>query len=588
MLLFAQFAPAAAVTLQDVTGYSLEDEKFAVKIDMNQDFYSLIKGGSPQENRIRMTGDILDSNNAKIDPDTTYTKDDQEFYMAYANQDGIQAAYNALTKFEHNVSAAEVLDVFWDRLDLPSAADVPTIKQQILLYASDYSVGYVNATAPFQALVEHWRTLPDPTSGVGTDFFVTNNYVALMAYKATAIDPYLGPDDEKYLGYTFAFNYFRDAVNTKIKESTGTADFVKPYNAVPFFRSITDGYEFGIEYSNLFVIWQSIPQARIDDAGGAVVYGDEIVAASLLDSLKFTYTFTTTSLGPSPLDPNIEIVHGDIQAKYDFGKTNLLIIAGDDNMPAGTWDESFALNDTAADYVFPIPQAFVDIVNGIPTVSGFPTEITVPLPPMTFYLNEDAQRRIGHADGGFGIAMVTMTNTFAVGITPTYPTGALADPETIDILANGEKAFVTTFSGKYDYTLDHWNNSLDGSYDVIIDYLPSVAAGNVGKFYFELEIGLLMIFGHILAKELGLDTIANQDRIFSVDHSAYYTLTEYWKWDGGAISHDPTYTAISGQGDEADGTGTAEGSSAGAFAPGFEFLVVVLAAIPLVIYKKRK
>ncbi|MFX0116798.1 MAG: hypothetical protein ACFFB3_19780 [Candidatus Hodarchaeota archaeon] len=588
VLLFAQFAPAAAVTLQDITGYSLENDKFAVTLDMNQDFYSLITNPSfaPDANRIQMTGDLLDSSNSKIVQDTTYTKDDQEFYMAYANKDGIQAAYNALMKFEHNVSAAEPLDIFWDELNLPPAVD--TFKSQILGYAAQHSVGYVNATAPFQALAEHWRTLPDPNSGQSTDFFVTNNYVALMAYTASAADPYLGPEDQKYLGYTFAFNYFRDAVNTKIEQNTGTANFVKPYNAEPFFRSVTNGYEFGIKYSNLFVIWQAIPGARIDNAGTAVIYGDKIVAASLLDSLTFTYTFTTRNLGPSTVDPSVEEIHGDIQAKYDFGKTNLLIIR-DDTIPSeGTWDHSFALDDAAADYVFPLPQVFVDIVNDIPTIDNFPTEVTVPLPSMAFYLNEDAQRRIGWYSGGYGMAMTTMTNTFAVGITPTYPTGELADPETIDILSEGEKAFTTTFSGKYSYTLDHWNNSLDGSYDVEIDYLPRIVAWNVGKFYFALEIGLLKVFGYILAKEMGLDTIADQGRLFLEDHSAYYTLTQYWKWDGGAIEHDPTYTAISGKAEEGDGTGTATESSAGDFVPGFEFLVVALAAIPLFIYKKRK
>ncbi|MHA2370402.1 MAG: hypothetical protein ACXADX_16425 [Candidatus Hodarchaeales archaeon] len=586
LLALAQFTPAAAVTLMDITGYSLENEKFAVTMDMNQDFYGILTGGSPNAARIELSGDLLNPSNAKIAPTDTYAKDDQEFYMAYANMDGIQAAYSALMKFEHNVSAAEVLNTFWDDIGL-SGLDL--VKSQILNHASGYHVGYINATAPFQNLVEHWRTAPNPTTAVQYDMTVANSYAALVAYSSTAEDQELDSNDKLYLGYTFAFNYFKDAVNSFIEDNTDEGpNFVPDYTAKPFFETLANGYKFGIEYTNLFVIWQEINAQRFEDNRG-IIYGNDIVAASLLDSLTFTYTFTTTSLGTSPVAPGIEIIHADIQTEYDFGETNLLVVQESAAPGAGPWTDTFSTSD---DYVFDLPQAFLDVVNAIPTVSNFPTAITVPLPDLTFYLNDDAKRRIGYSEGGYGMTMVTMTNAFAVGMTPAHPDAAGEITDTIDILANGEKAFATTFTDKLDYTLSGLPADMtgNGAHTAIIDYFPAgnTYIQNLGTFYFKLEVGFAKAFLYLLALEMGLDNAADQGRIVDVAHHAYVTLTEYPAWNGGAIDHDPTYTAISGQGEGGTGSESEEDSSAGAFAPGFEFLTVFLAAIPLVLYKKRK
>ncbi|MHA2499171.1 MAG: hypothetical protein ACXAEL_06360, partial [Candidatus Hodarchaeales archaeon] len=241
-------------------------------------------------------------------------------------------------------------------------------------------------------------------------------------------------------------------------------------------------------------------------------------------------------------------------------------------------------------YVFDLPQAFLDIVDSL--VSGFPEQITVPLPDLTFYLNDDAKRRIGYSEGGYGMTMVTMTNAFAVGMTPAHPDTAGKITDTIDILANGEKAFVTSFTEKTDYTLSGLPADMTGNgpHTAIIDYFPAgnTYIQNLGTFYFELEVGFAKAFLYLLALEMGLDNAADQGRIVDVAHHAYVTLTEYPAWNGGAIDHDPTYTAISGQGEGGTGSESEEDSSAGAFAPGFEFLTVFLAAIPLVLYKKRK
>ncbi|MFW9914554.1 MAG: hypothetical protein ACFFGZ_02990 [Candidatus Thorarchaeota archaeon] len=586
LLALAQFAPAGAVTLMDVTGYSLEDEKFAVTVDMNQDFYGILTGGAPNAARIELSGDLLDASNAKIASTDTYPKDDQEFYMAYANMEGIQAAYSALMKFEHNVSAAEVLNTFWDDLNFPSAIDL--VKSQIINHASNYWVGYINATAPFQTLVEHWRTAPHATTAVQHDMFVANSYAALVAYSSTAEDQTLDPSDKLYLGYTFAFNYFKDAVNSFIDDNTDYGpNFVPDYTAKPFFETLDNGYKFGIEYTNLFVVWQEINAQRFSDRGG-IIYGHDIVAASLLDSLTFTYTFTTQSLGTSVVAPGIELIQADIQTEYDFGETNLLVVQ-ESAAPAGTWTDTFSTSD---DYVFDLPQAFLDVIDIIPGVEDFPENITVPLPDLTFYLNDDAKRRIGYSDGGFGMTMVTMTNAFAVGMTPAHPDAAGKINDTIDILADGEKAFVTTFTDKTDYTLSELPADMTGNgpHTAIIDYFPAGNSyiQNLGTFYFKLEMGLAKAFLYLLALEMGLDNAADQGRIVDVAHHAYVTLTEYPVWNGGDIDHDPTYTAISGQGEGGEGSETETGSSAGAFAPGFEFLTVFLAAIPLILYKKRK
>ncbi|MHA2274114.1 MAG: hypothetical protein ACXACI_19935, partial [Candidatus Hodarchaeales archaeon] len=225
---------------------------------------------------------------------------------------------------------------------------------------------------------------------------VANSYAALVAYSSTAEDQELDSNDKLYLGYTFAFNYFKDAVNSFIEDNTDEGpNFVPDYTAKPFFETLANGYKFGIEYTNLFVIWQEINAQRFEDNRG-IIYGNDIVAASLLDSLTFTYTFTTTSLGTSPVAPGIEIIHADIQTEYDFGETNLLVVQESAAPGAGPWTDTFSTSD---DYVFDLPQAFLDVVNAIPTVSNFPTAITVPLPDLTFYLNDDAKRRIGYSEG---------------------------------------------------------------------------------------------------------------------------------------------------------------------------------------------
>ncbi len=581
--------PVTAVSLETITGYTLTDDKFAVKVDMNQKLSDIFNGNF-QGTKIQMTDDMLNASNPNQVADGY--EDDQEFYMAYVNNRGIQTAYNALLKFEHNVTGDEVLKALpglWESY-------VPdNFESSVINAAESFQVGHVNATAPFQTLIEHWNTLPN-AAGDRTEMFVTNHYVALMAYSTTGSDQFLDSGDDMYLGYTFAFNYLQEAINDFIETETGTADFIAPYNAVPFFTNPSTGvYEFGVEYQNLFVVWQAIDMEDFNTRAGHIIFGGDIAAMTLLDSLKFTYRLTYTELGPSAIDPTITEVWADIQTTYDFGETNLLI-TDESAWPGGftpSDSDSFLLNDP--EYTFTLPSGLADAIQLYDP--SFPDTFTVQLPDFAFYLNDDAKRRIAWDAGGYGMIMTTMTNVFALDLKTrqeqvfTHQTNETDTDDyvnaTIDVLATGNKAFHTSFSNKLTYTLTG-TGIHDGSYMVAVEYWPADAtfAQGLGWFYFKLELGLAGAFLYILAKEMGLDTVAQQGRILSVDHSAYFTLTAFWRWSGGAINHDPTYTAMSGEKEEGEETDTA--SSEGAFTPGFEFLVAVLAVVPIALYKKRK
>jgi hypothetical protein len=515
---------------------------------------------------------------------------------------GIETAFSALEKFEHMLTfkdfiADDTYDDIW-----AAGALVPQLRD-----ALEAPLSHVNATAPFQQLVQHFNT---PTEDGFKDVFVTNNFMALIAYSTgTGSDPLLmDENDDLYLGYTFAIQNLTDAINEALVANGH--DPIGYYDFESSFEKTDTGYEFGIKYTNMLVLWQDIDVAPrgVDVFGagdhseylkadtGGIVFGGNLVAASLLDYISFDYIFETSVISLAN-----EYIEGRVTTEYDIGETNLLI----------TPDNAAYIADNAADwnhdpfaglfqYTLTIPDELANFnfdPYGLPDI---PNSVTVDLPELAFFVDDDAKVRM-RKENGFGLTVATATTSFGVDVVdPEYE---YAD-DNIDINMGGKTYFYTEFTDKKTYKLlgleDLW--SIDPNTDrdvVVIPFDPSGwGAINFGiaKAYFAVEFGLAYGFTIFMAKQIAefMSMSSSATAYVSVD-LLYFTFTEFPEWYGGEIIHDPAYSAVAAMaavGDESSSVPAGESSEkkeqSSDGMPGFELLSVLLGILPLyALYRKR-
>lgn len=586
-------SPGKAVDLTTFAGHNFSEDYFAIEIDLVGEGTSVFDPDPEHPDLIR---DLLDPSAETGDSNEL---EDEQFYLAYMNQSGIETAFSALEKFEHVITLKDLIrtdtyDKIWDAGYL-----VPDLRT-----ALETPISHVNATAPFQQLVQHY------TSSEATgykDVFVTNNFMALIAYSANFGNDLERMDaaDNLYLGYTFAIQNLTDAIND-VLDPHGYEIGHFDYEAD--FEKTATGFEFGINYTNMFVLWQAIdigPRAvdifsagndYIKEDTGGIIFGGDIVAATVLDYVSFEYVFETTEF----IGANTYI-EGKVTTQYNIGETNFLITRDSasyvaDGIAAGNFTNN-AFTE-APSYTLTLPETLANFdFSGVLGVPDIPSEITVDLPELAFYMDDDAKTRI-KMEEGFGLTVATATTTFGIDVVdPEYD----ATDDNIDVNVGGKTLFFTEFTGKKTYKLqglyDLWGIDPNADRPVyIIPFHPDGwAVTGVAKAYFAVEFALAYGFTVFMAKELGEFMGMSDSATAYLSITLYFTFTEFPEWYGGEIIHDPAYSAVAAMaavGEESSATEETSGphtESDDGGVPGFEILAVLLAIAPIyAIHRKRR
>ncbi|MHA2246512.1 MAG: Heimdall-CTERM domain-containing surface protein [Candidatus Hodarchaeales archaeon] len=586
-------SPVKAATTE-FAGHSFSEDYFAIEVDLVGDGTSVF---DPIPEHPDLISDL--ENPSAVTGDSNEFEDIQ-FYLAYMNESGIETAFSALEKFEHVITLKDLIKGgIYDKI-YAAGALAPDLRT-----ALNTPISHINATAPFQQLVQHYTTSED----LGyKDVFVTNNFMALIAYSSSPDDQLMDSEDDLYLGYTFCVQNLTKAIND-VTEPKGYE--IGQFNYESSFKKTANGAEFGINYTNVFVLWQKIdiaPKAvdvfgagsdYIKDDTGGIIFGGEIAAATVLDYISFEYVLeTTTFIGAN------NYTEGRVTTHYNIGETNFLVTAHDDatfiadGIAAGNFTDSDHAFVEAPSYKIDIPSYLADydfsLVAGVPDL---PSSVTIDLPSLAFYLGDDAKTRMKMANG-FGLTVATATTTFGVDVVdPSYA----KDGDDLDLNMGGKTYFFTEFTGKKTYKLqgleDLWG--IDPTVDRPVHILPFDPDGwcvtGVAKAYFAVEFGLAYGFTIFMAKELGEFMSMSADATAYLSVMLYVTFTEFPEWYGGEIIHDPSYSAIAAVAAVTEDPSSAEESSGPPDTseddgvPGFEILSVLLAIPPLyAIYRKRR
>ncbi|MHA2108576.1 MAG: Heimdall-CTERM domain-containing surface protein [Candidatus Hodarchaeales archaeon] len=580
LILLTFTSPAQAA---DYAGHDFSEDHFAVEIDLYPN---------------AAIPDVIYDFETGVEGTDSIPETDLQFFMSYMNKSGIEVAYSALEKMEHWIKFRDLLpDDVGDLIDtLGPLAPAGAAE------ALDTNLVHVNATAPFQQLVQHFNT------PWGTDAFVTNNFMTLVAYSGgTGSDPLLmDSGDNLYMGYTFAIQEVAAALNTAMAPHYE----IPPFDYEASFEQTADGYTFGINYTNMFVLWQDITvKLRGPDYLSAVglqlpetkgiIYGQDIVAASVLDHLAFEYIFKVEEIDLGTT-PSIKVNLGTVETRYHIGETNLLVTKDDSafiTAHAADWiDTPFTATPS---YTLDVPPALQGQTVGTWT---FPSSVTLTLSEMAFFINDDAKVRMSMADA-FGLTVVTATNWFDTQVVsnPQFATH-LDEPEdpTIDLQKDGNVFFWTSFKNKMNYKLREldfapFNINATTDRDVYVTLFDPSGwfAANVAKPYFIVEFSLAWAFTVFIANKVAPEIVhpGVGQHTEVINQLLYLTFTEFPEWYGGEIYHDPSYSAVAAVAAQPETTsdGPSGSDTNGLNIPGFE-LISVLVALPVFYasYRKRR
>ncbi|MHA1449076.1 MAG: hypothetical protein ACTSP4_06610 [Candidatus Hodarchaeales archaeon] len=586
MISMTVFTASGSLLMQNITGHDFDEEYFALDVDFNSDPADY--GNLPSSTVL--IKDYIDPTNSKIVTDPTDDKD-RQFFLSYTNTSGIETAYLALEKVEQDIV------VSYDALGL------------------EFTLGHANGTAPFQSLVQHYESYFH-------DIFVTNFFNAFIAYETSSNDPWLDSGDDMYLGYSMVESHLLDLISTGIGNAGW--DPIDPYGWEAFYNQpAVSGSEtttsWGIEYSNMMVFWQELeasfptpeglPTGVAIEGVDGLITGQDLVAAALFDTMKFTYEMTeTTTTVPDPTqDYNWSVTEAEITTKYDLGAISLLITR---DSQSKLTELQTNIDGIDANNSFCIPSTVLTI--GSVTIGTTTYVFTVTTPDLCFYKDTAARLRIDAAAmenyaTGMGLTVVSSTNMFSVGYEVTFPDPVTGQEVSYPIVVGGEEVFDTSFTGKANYTLDRTiDGGLLSTHPIKVDtFYPSNSTyvQNIFTDYFEYEAKMMIHFLVFMAKQTSplianLDPSNPSDIQMDVDHSGYLTLLQMPEWSGYPIVQDPTFSAVAAvkSGGESETTGeteeTTQTSSSGGILsqiPGFELLAVV-AAVPIIalIKKKRK
>lgn len=518
--------------------------------------------------------------------------EDIQLFLTYMNKSGIEVVYSALEKMEHNITFGELLATnIENTLKSTTGNEIKT--------ALNTTMFHINVTTPFQQLVQHF------TTPWAFDVFVTNNFMGLIAYSADPNDQNLDAGDELYIGYTFSVQELIDAVNDGLVKNNHSNDQIGHFEYEINFEQTLEGYKFGIEYTNMFVVWQDakVPLQGVDifNAGSqfirgntdGIVYGQGIAAASVFDKIGFEYEFTTQGI-TGPFSYNL----GTVTTQYNIGEC--IFLATKDNQTfIDNHSDNWTMNPfiETPSYTIETPDTLKNYTIPLTNLT-IPNFVTINLSQLAFYFDDDAKVRISMEDG-FGLTVATATTTFGVSVED--PEFAVSDKK-FDLMMDGNTYFFTDFVGKDTYNLlgleDLYSN-IDPTEDRPVHIIPFNHAGytinDVLKEYLTVEFGLAYEFTKFITQRISTPyfIFPAGTAQFYVETIIYFTFTEFSEWYGGEIVHDPAYSAVgamAGNGGETSSTETPPPTSTFDSMPGFELLSVLCGIIfvTIVIIRKRR
>ena len=501
--------------------------------------------------------DLGNPSNPKVNPIDKDPWYDQQYFFSNFNVSGVNNIYLALNKVEFNLT--------------------------IPIGSSTVNFGHINASAPFQTLLQYYKYM-------GKDVLVANTFRGLIAYSTTATNGTIDPTDQSYFGYSFVESHLIDILNSALTGHGFSA--IPAYGFTPIYDPSTN--TFGMNYTNYFVVWQDTKPSGYgggfsnynNNAFNGVVVGNHIVAASLFKYLTFTYHVNTVSQNATT-----SIVQ--VTTNYSLGPMQWLITT--DNTAAysaiqaadPTINSGNSFQNPATSYVVQVNAGLIAI------------QTTVSIPTLTFYTNDavperiNAQAMASTGATGFGVAIASSTNAFVQGSSTIDNGGPQTNSNniTVPLSFGSDNFFQTNYAGKSTYTRTFTNGTTETdpvyiSLRSLADMSQLIDTSSLINGYFDLQsiqtYGLAIYSAAQLDSNLFSTSWSISQMKMDTASTNYITLVQMPYWSGLQVVQDPTFSAVAAvAAGGTSGTGTSIPSS-----PGFE-LIAIFAVIPLVYFKKR-
>ena len=557
---------ASTTTMKDTLGSDFSSN-FGLVIDLNAQ-------GDPNTNTINTNVQVLqdlgNSGNTKVNPVDQNPTYDQQFFFSHFNVSGVSNIYLALNKLEFDIT-----------MNVPTLSGTKTV-----------DFGHVNGSAPFQTLLQYFKTN-------GTDVLVANTFRGLIAYTTNSDNGTISNSAHSYFGYSFVEQHLLNLTNTAITNKGFPA--LQPYGFEPLY--FPQNNTFGMIYTNYFVVWQnattqtpgglSTLSSYVGGAFNNVATGGQMVGASLFKYMKFTYHVEQVSSNATTTIVNV-------QTNYDLGPMEWLITNDDfnsynnivnHNSATINQSDSFQTNKTAITF---------KISTGL--TSPLPTEVdlSVNIPALSFYTGDAVTQRINAAAmqssgaTGMGIAFASSTNAIVLGNTVTAP-NEQTNSNNFDIpLSFGQTNFFKTdFTGKSTYTRYFSNGTNQPNLPIYVttrsmaDISNIIDTSSLVRPYFLLQDLQTIGIAYYSALQLNSGFTSSSSTGLGVDSTAYVTLVQMPKWSGLQVTQDPTFSAVAAVASNNPSSSGSTSSSNTSGAPGFELFAIVFAVIPLFIYRKK-
>lgn len=527
---------------------------FGLVIDLNAQ-------GNPNTNTIDTNVQVLQNldpstSNSQVNPVDQNPTYDQQFQFSNFKVDGVNNIYLALNKMEFNITAS--------------------------LGGKSFNLGHVNGSAPFQTLLQYFK------STTGADVLVANTFRGLIAYTTSPSNGTLDSTDQAYFGYSFVEQHLLNYLNSSVTNKGFPA--IQPYGFENLY--FPSNHTFGMKYTNYLVVWQNAQTADPTGVSGTafnnVATGGQMVGASLFKYLKFTYQVV-------PVVANSTTTIVKVVTNYDLGPMEWLITTDNansytnivNNDPVIDSTNSFHTSAYQINFQFntglsaPLPSAIVVSVN---------------VPELSFYTNDAVPERINAAAmqtagvDGMGIAVVSSTNAIVVGSTVNAPAQKTNSQDiNIPLSFGSTQFFETDFSGKSTYTRYFNNGTTESGLPVYISlrdmsHLSDILdTSSLVSPYFGLQSLQTLGIAIYSAMQLSSGFTTSNTVGLQVDHTDYVTFVEMPQWSGLQVTQDPTFSAVAA----VSGNGSSSGNGVSTGAPGFEFYAVVLSIIPIFLYRKK-
>ncbi|MHA2366462.1 MAG: hypothetical protein ACXAC7_21070 [Candidatus Hodarchaeales archaeon] len=510
-LLVNSLGAGAQTTMKDLLGVDFEED-FAIEIDFNGNYQT-------EMYEVEVINDLNNPNNPALSTNDSYSANDQHFFMSHFNTSGISTSYIAVEKLEADL----VIN--------------PPIGDPIIL-------GHVNGSVPFQTLLQYFQY-------EGDDVFVANTFRGYVAYTTSPEDDTIDPSDDIYVGYTLVEKHLLDKLNDYL--TTHQFPKIPEYNYEPIYDPANK--KFGMKYTNFFIVWQdteadspaslNLIKQYLDGFDG-VATGENLIAASLFESLTFTYQI---------IEREVNSTHTiiDIVTEYDIGPMEWLITQDQESM-----------HNLIIQYVPGIDESntFHEPAFEISFDTGYAANTwTVTVPELTFYTGEAVSSRINAAaieflgptsvagPPGLGISVVTSSNVIRIGETlerfPNY------DVQTLGVVIPFGEFFETSYVGKETYNRTLYDGTEETGLPIyistrsIMEVDQLVQNVNLIDGYFTMQSTMTEGYTRFVAKELtGAQSTPTLSELNMEVSDSYVTFVQMPYWNGLKVVQDPIYSAV--------------------------------------------